>query len=502
MDRQSIALGQGGWETRVTYTKDNVTKTLGPVNSIIVPSNDPQSVKEHYLYFYLNNRREYAISQTWPPFPNDVNEEDMLPVDNGFGRGLIKIINNSSNLVVLATIRNMQDTAKFPLTFDYVEFSPPAPIQYSQTGYVDVVGTSSFPIDAHGNYLIQVTLEDNNSNTSIVERRAYIKDQVVTVVIEGNDLNPNSARGALITIENKTSSCPVEITGLMIRNKANNWQSSYYGKPTWTPNTFIGIGNKATQTVISSIAMPIIPRAEFEAIAILHANGNYALSKTVKIWDKTGTTEEAILYSEAPLAQNLRTIKITDFDVPDELKPTTPPPTKPDIAGPGIGEIIEIDGIEWIKVRTQGDLALLMLKDVTGQCVPYDKNGRILEYIASPSIKAYVDTWYASLNAPFLKSIAYKANFGTTPSASWPGAKAAASDFISIAFVPRLSDITTSKPIKANGKRYWLSDINQNKTTLCWYGSIIKENGDFVTNGVLTNLSTVFVRPCIWVTMK
>jgi hypothetical protein len=108
-DKQSIALGQGSWETRLKYTRDGVEKVLGPVNSIIVPSNDPQAVREHYLYFYLNKRGDYAISQEWPPFPNDVEEEDLLPPDIGNGRGLIKVINHSYAMAEMVTIQNLRE---------------------------------------------------------------------------------------------------------------------------------------------------------------------------------------------------------------------------------------------------------------------------------------------------------------------------------------------------------------------------------------------------------
>jgi hypothetical protein len=104
-DKQSIALGQGTWETTLKYTLNNTSVTLGPKSSVIVPSNDPQSVKEHYLYFYKTNRGDYNISQEWPPYPNDASEEDLLPQDiNGKGRGLIKIINNSYSMVRMVTI--------------------------------------------------------------------------------------------------------------------------------------------------------------------------------------------------------------------------------------------------------------------------------------------------------------------------------------------------------------------------------------------------------------
>ena len=187
-DKQSIALGQGGWTTSLKYTRSNNEKTLGPVNSIIVPSNDPQTTKEHYLYFYKNKRGEYAISQEWPPFPNDVDEEDILPPDVGYGRGVIKIINESYATANKVIITNMQNAIYAPLDIGYRNFIPSIPVQYDKTGYVNVIGNSSFPIDNHENYLIMVNLQLSDGSDGTVMRKAYLKDQVVTIVITRNDI--------------------------------------------------------------------------------------------------------------------------------------------------------------------------------------------------------------------------------------------------------------------------------------------------------------------------
>jgi hypothetical protein len=310
-DKQSIALGQGSWATRLTYTRYGVEKTLGPINSVVVPSNDPQSVREHYLYFYLNNRGEYAISPEWPPYPNDAMEEDLLPPDNGYGRGLIKIINNSSSLVGMVTIQNLKEANIFPFTIDYYGFTPPIPIQYSKTGYVDVIGTAEFPIDGHDGYLIQVTLE-NSEDVGIVERKAYIKDQMVTIVISADDLQFNNTQGAKVTLENRTSDWPVEIINFTIRNRAVEYRSSYFGTSTWEPHGVIGIGKSAVQYVMSTTAMPITPDAQFDALVAIQANG-----VTMVV---TKNLSPAILYSIKPPDQNPRTITITDADVPDSIK--------------------------------------------------------------------------------------------------------------------------------------------------------------------------------------
>jgi hypothetical protein len=310
-DKQSIALGQGSWATRLTYTRDGVEKILGPINSVIVPSNDPQAIKEHYLYFYLNNRGEYAISPEWPPYPNDAVEEDLLPRDSGYGRGLIKIVNNSTALAGMVIIHNLKDVSRFPFAIDYDSFTPPVPIQYNKTGYVDVIGTEEFPIEAHEGYLIQVTLE-NSEGVGMVERKAYIKDQMVTIVIAADDLSFNNAQGAKVTLENKTSNWPVEITNLIVQNKLVDYQNSYFSISSWIPQGTIGSGKSAVQYVMSTTAMPITPDAQFDAIVVIQGNG---ITRVL-----TKNFDPAVLYSVYPPDRNTRTITITDTDVPDDIR--------------------------------------------------------------------------------------------------------------------------------------------------------------------------------------
>jgi hypothetical protein len=310
-DRQSIALGQGTWETLVKYTRNGVEKTIGPRNSIIIPSSDPQSIKEHYLYFYLNKRGEYAVTEEWPPFPNDVDPNDLLPIDNGNGRGLVEIINNSYAMASTVTIQNLRDTDKFPFTIDYDKFSPPVPVQYNRTGYADIVGTPDFPIEAHGDYLIQIMLDTNNGS-AIVERKAFIKDQIVTIVITGDDLNFNNARGAKITLENKTNKWKVELINLTVRDTVNKWHSSYYGVNTWVQTGPIAQNKSAYQYVMSTTAMPITVGARFEALITMHG---YGITATI-----TKDIVDPELYSESPPDLNTRTITIVDDDVDQAIK--------------------------------------------------------------------------------------------------------------------------------------------------------------------------------------
>jgi hypothetical protein len=187
-DRHYTVLEQGNWEIWLNYTQEGKRKTVGPFTSVIVPSSDPHVKLMHYLYFYLNKQGDYALSQTWPPFPNDADEQDMLPPDAGYGRGLIKIVNNSHAQVEIVTIHNLLSPGAPPLTYSYHRFTPSIPIQNNKTGYVEVTGTPEFPIKAHGEYLIQMTLE-SKEGIGIIERKVYIKDRILMIVIAGRDFH-------------------------------------------------------------------------------------------------------------------------------------------------------------------------------------------------------------------------------------------------------------------------------------------------------------------------
>ena len=185
--RHYIVLEQGTWETRLNYTRKGIRKTTDPFTSIIVPSNEPQAIQMHYLYFYLNKHGDFVISQTWPPFPNDADEHDILPPDAGYGRGLIKVVNNSHARVEMVTIHSLLSPGTSPLTFSHNQFTPSVPVQYNKTGYVEVIGTPEFPINS-GEYLVQIVME-SDEGIGIIEKMGYIKDKVIMIVIAGRDFH-------------------------------------------------------------------------------------------------------------------------------------------------------------------------------------------------------------------------------------------------------------------------------------------------------------------------
>jgi hypothetical protein len=310
----------------------------------------------------------------------------------------------------------------------------------------------------------------------------------------------NNTRGARVTIQNQVSTMnPVQITGMRVQNRANTNQNISYNSTTWEPGAIISNGESAVQMVISSPAMPIRPGVQFDAVITLVGNGETA---TI-----TNPLNPAVLYSDLDPTQYNSTVTITDSDIPDEVKTPVPPTpkteqeVKDEIYGAREGDTIVIDGIEWIKVRHYSfdmNKVLLMLKGVTGSPVQYNEDTNCIEYNGNPkpSIKAVVDNWYDYLNSPVLKRIALLSNVSETPNQTWPSTTLAGTKAGTVAFIPKMDDINTTNLSKANGFRYWLSDINfiRGCRTCC----IIKANGDF-TNGLQSTIPDIYIRPCVWV---
>jgi hypothetical protein len=103
-DQQSIALGQGSWETVVTYTQNGTPVQTRTVNSLVIPLNDPQAFRTNYLYFYRVKNGGYDISHVWPPVPNDADEKDNSEV-LGPNQGILEVINRSRSDTVVRGIK-------------------------------------------------------------------------------------------------------------------------------------------------------------------------------------------------------------------------------------------------------------------------------------------------------------------------------------------------------------------------------------------------------------
>jgi hypothetical protein len=386
-----------------------------------------------------------------------------------------------------------------------------------------VYDSTAMPINAGDRFKAKVTLHYNGT-TADVEKEFNPTDDLYsttpaqhtrTVTVTNGDVPQsiidtfNDTRGAKVTIVNDVKAgWPVQITDMTVWNKANHNEKTNYDSATWEPKTVIRNGQNAVQTVMTSTEMPIRPGYQFEAVLKVLGYGG----KTETITKRFDPSPE--LYSTADVSQNTRTVTLTDNDIPDAVKPpvtNSEENAKEDIANAGNGDTVVIDGVEWIKVRTDTrypDLVLLMLKGVTGPTVKYDGFRRASEYGSSnpPTIRNYVDTWYANLNSPTLKKIACIVNLGESPHATWPSnTLAGEKNFIKIAFIPRLEDIKNLKTAKlANGYRYWNSDIylRYYYQGRCFDAVGIVEADGNSGNCTYPDYSYVYARPCIWVTTK
>jgi hypothetical protein len=172
-DRRSIALGQGEWSTMVEYYL-NGARTAGPRNYIIVPSNDPQAIREHYLYFYKTTAGNYDITQDWPP--SNLDLEDSFHGD--YGAVNVRILNRASASTVFA-VQAMQEIiptppigTSIPASFiSFEDFNPQGVISRGTSWLRDSKAVSfrdnpeeSFVIQNGAPYTIDVFVKDNRFN--------------------------------------------------------------------------------------------------------------------------------------------------------------------------------------------------------------------------------------------------------------------------------------------------------------------------------------------------
>ena len=108
-DQQSIGLKQGSWPVTAYYTVGGVEKNTSTKNGVVMPMNDPMSLRTNFMYFYQKKAQYgggFDITPIWPPVPNDAdedgnfNEEDMV----GDGQGILRITNKSETGKVLKRI--------------------------------------------------------------------------------------------------------------------------------------------------------------------------------------------------------------------------------------------------------------------------------------------------------------------------------------------------------------------------------------------------------------
>jgi hypothetical protein len=189
---------------------------------------------------------------------------------------------------------------------------------------------------------------------------------------------------------------------------------------------------------------------------------------------------------------------------------TTTPPTPPTPPAPGggvditklpelpNGKVIEIDGIEWIKVRNYLEnekMVLLMLKDAAFGSSRYDSDSSFKWEYDRAEIRPMVNAWYDMLNSPTLKKYAWQVYLGTSPSETWPSADNNAHGF---AFIPRKADISRlTAQQRACNKMFWTSTRNPIGGFVGGTQDTGNADGTFYYKAVV-NSYEVWARPAIW----
>jgi hypothetical protein len=106
-DQQSIALGHASWRTTAAYTPaGGGQRFTGTKNSVVMPVNDPMSLRTNFMYFYKTRSGGYELTPVWPPLANDADDngnyrpEDLIPD----GYGWLQVTNKSETGKVIYDI--------------------------------------------------------------------------------------------------------------------------------------------------------------------------------------------------------------------------------------------------------------------------------------------------------------------------------------------------------------------------------------------------------------
>jgi hypothetical protein len=232
----------------------------------------------------------------------DLANADIIPPDDGYGAGLIRITNHSQGIVYGATIFDRNDLSK-SMIYGYEDFSPPQIINYNQVGRLPVVGDADFPLLANAVQLIQVYLDTAEGPVS-VERVASINGNIIDITISQEEVEKRNRIGSKVTVQNITASSTV-ITSLQVYNKDNPNVSVVYN---------LNVSNPASQDVyvLSGTGFPIVPDGRYEAELTVYGNGQSAI--ITKEFSPDG-----VLYSTAP-DTHTRTITLTEADLPSDWR--------------------------------------------------------------------------------------------------------------------------------------------------------------------------------------
>ena len=250
--------------------------------------------------FGFNLAREIKNKQvTRLSYVDSLGDTDEIPDDAlGYGTGLIKVVNNSTGVVVFVNVIDLQDTDKTPMGIHYTDFVPPYTIGYNKSGNVPIIGSSDFEITAGPHYLVQVSVETVSGAVDI-ERLVDIKDKINEIVITQNDVENGKRNGSKIAVINNTQTTST-ILGISIYNQAD---------PNRTMNIGLNIdnGSQASVYALSSSAFPILEGLAYRAKLTVYGNGNIGIIEK-------NFTPDPYLYSTNPEA-HLRTLTLTQSDI-------------------------------------------------------------------------------------------------------------------------------------------------------------------------------------------
>ncbi|MDR2500359.1 MAG: hypothetical protein LBD37_04685 [Treponema sp.] len=248
--------------------------------------------------FGLTIAREIRGGQTTTlAYTDSLSNPDVIPPGTGFGAGLIKVINQSTGIVVDTTIYDWPGLEK-STGIHWSDFKPPIPVNYNRTGNMDVIGTSDFPIQSGQLYLIQVVLETTDGLV-IVEELGTLYDQIKEIVITQDKVDKGTRTGSRVTIYNNTDT-PSTIIGMKVfpANDAN--KSVAY-------NVNIVKGGSAAVYVLSVPGFPIVQGMDYKAALTVYGNGNIGIIEK-------GFDPNNQLYHTNP-DQNLRTVTLVQSDI-------------------------------------------------------------------------------------------------------------------------------------------------------------------------------------------
>jgi hypothetical protein len=351
-DRNAIALKNGTYLITAYYggTESTVAK-----RGVLVPSNDPQTVREHYAYFYKAKSGSYELSINEPK-EGDIDLSDVLPYDEGHGVGRVRIINNTTNALVHSISLTSKDhPERGSETKGFNEFIPKTPIG-NGVGEVDFIGTPAFPIDGYFFANVQLyTVKDVVTVASLI----YLKGTVATIYINpnggsGTTLDPDKEPGAKIVVNNNTGTANKTaslITKIEIFNTETPTEHSDF-----TLN--IDSGSSDSFYVLNTPGMPLKEGASYKArlyvTVIKEFTGTYIVdgNEVVNpVISKTGTVEknfspDSNLYGKNGPDSHVRTVTLGSSDITSIIPatpPTTPPPPPPPVFVP-VTDVLILNG--------------------------------------------------------------------------------------------------------------------------------------------------------------